>query len=483
MELRQELRLTQQQKLVLTQKLKLSLEMLQMPSMELEELIETELRENPLLEEADGEEDSTGAADGEGAAADGETPAEDADRESEEPQREDEGEEDPLDIHQLLEESGEDYERYGRGFDEDWYRPELTAEPTLTDHLLGQICDLNLPGGTEKAAEYVVYSLDRHGLLPGGEEELFEGWVGPEDELRAGLGIVRGLDPTGVGAASVREALIAQLEAEGCSPDSLEYRLVSEWFEELADRKYPMIAREEGVEPADVQAAAEALEKLDPWPGSPFAPDSNTVVIPDVIIEKQEGRYEAFLNDNRFPRLRISRRNRMVLESPATPDQARDYVKKKIRRASWFIRSIRQRQETILRIARFLADYQSEFFERGVTALRPLTLQQVAQSLGNNQSTVSRAINGKWVQTPRGVYEMRYFFSRGLSRSSSTEMSTRSVKDRIRRMVESEDPRSPMSDADITAALRSAGIDIKRRTVANYRSRLGIPTARKRRKY
>lgn len=470
MEIRQNLQLSQKQKLVLTQRIQQSLEMLQLPSLELERLIRQELEENPLLEtEEPGERTEEGP--------------ETAEETKEETEREDQDEEDPLDILKQIEENeGYSPSRSGYGRAEEEWTPEPVREPTLADHLMAQIYNRMPPPELERAAVYVVYSLDRHGLLSLGEEELLTGWDGSPEVLRQAVDLVRELDPPGVGRTDAREALLVQLRQQGYAEDSLEYALVDRHFRDLIEKKIPSIARAEGASPHRVQEAVENVSHLNPWPGSDFAGSSNSVVIPDLTIRKIDGKLRVFLNDSRFPSLRISSRNRRILESPSAPDKEKEYVKKKFKRASWFIKAIAQRQETMLKIGGFLADYQEPFFEHGIEALKPLTLQQVADALDYNQSTISRAINGKYLQSPRGIHELRFFFSRGLS-GGSGQMSTRTVKDELRKLIDSEDKSSPYSDSQLAEILQSRGIDVKRRTIANYRNDLGIESARKRKRY
>jgi len=475
MEMRQSQRLEQKQKLVLTQKIQQSLEMLQLPSLDLEKLIQQELEENPLLETAQDEGQTEAGSDAE----------EEAEGIDEEPERDDSEEEDPLDILKQIEEN----EGYGSGGgggsysdDEEPWRPEPVKEPTLYEHLLEQVYNRRLSPEMEEAATYVVYSLDRHGLLSLSDEELQAGWDGAPDLLWRAVDLVGDLEPTGVGSRSASEALLEQLEAEGMDPESLEYRMVRDHFEDMVERRLPAIARAEGVTPHRVQEAMDSISHLDPWPGSDFAGSSNSVVIPDIIIREIDGELRAFLNDTRFPTLHISARNRRILESPNTPQKEKEYVKNKFKRASWFIKAIAQRQETMQKIGTFLADYQEDFFRQGISGLRPLTLQQVADALDYNQSTISRAINGKYIQSPRGVHEMRFLFSRGLGEGAD-QMSTRTVKEELRKLIASEDKQKPYSDARLAEMLRARGMDVKRRTVANYRNDLGIESARKRRVY
>ncbi len=461
--LNQNLRMTQTQKLVLTQKIRQALEILQVPSLDLENLIRQELQDNPLLEQqgldSRGEDDKSES---------------DETRESEnswdeEPSRSDAGEDDTLDILKKLDEhSGDSYTGSYRGNEDPWIA-EPPSEPTLYEYLLSQVWSLMLHTDLEQAVVYVVYSLNRHGLLSLPVHDLLSAWDGDPDLLLEALGIVRTLEPTGIGALSASGALEMQLDKLGYDHDSLEYRIVSDHFGELAEKKIKIIAAAERVSPHKVQEAIDMISTLKPWPGNEFSSLTNAAVIPDIIIFKIEDHFEAILNDNRFPHLMISARNRRILESPETSPKEREYVKKKFQNASWFIKAIRQRQETVTRIGEYLADYQSDFFEHGIDGLRPLTLQMVADSLGYNQSTISRAINGKYVQSPGGIHEVRFFFSRALP-GDDGDISSRTAKDELRKLIESEEKTRPLSDAKLVLALEAAGIKVKRRTVANYRA-------------
>lgn len=479
-ELRQTPRLSQTQRLILSPTLQQSLELLQLPSLELDRLIEAELSENPLLE-IEQEEPSDDAPAADQPAEQPEDQPNETDQQSQEedlePRREDE-KEDHLEFLEGLLETRE--ERSGWAGEEQW-RPEVASGETLSMHLLAQVLDMHPSPEVEEAARYIVYSLDTHGLLSMTGEELRAGWEGSPESLERALELVQSLEPVGVARFSVQEALTAQLLEKGHAPDSVACRIVAEFFDDLASHNWPRIARALGTTPHEVQKAVDEITGLNPYPGSDFAPDQNSTVIPDVIIEKIEGRFLAFLNDSRFPTLVISERNRRILESRTSPPEVKEYVREKYRRASFFLRSIDQRQQTVRRIAEFLAEYQQPFLEHGVEALKPLTLQQAAEALGCNQSTISRAINGKYVQSPQGVMEMRYFFSRGLPESEG--VSTRTVKEELRRIVDSEDAAAPLSDEAIVRLLLARGFSVKRRTVANYRNQLGIPPARDRKRY
>ncbi|MCK5132833.1 MAG: RNA polymerase factor sigma-54 [Candidatus Sabulitectum sp.] len=464
-ELRTEIRLSQVQKLAITQTLRQQLEILQMASIELDGLIATELSENPLLEEKENIPES----------------AEKTEESPDEPERDDSKEEDPLDILKEIDESIGTAPSSKYREEEQWH-PEAANPETLSEFLLTQLDGLELSEDVENAAVYVIYSLDRNGLLSLSPEELQIGWDGSEDTLFKAISTVRKFDPPGVAQNSARNVLLFQLVRESgeSSRDNLEYRIIDQCFNDLAERHILSIAGTLGVTPHEVENAIEKIRKLNPWPGAEFTGSTGTVVIPDIIIERHNGKFLVFLNDNRFPHLSISVRNRRILESPSIGVVEKDYVKKKFKRASWFIKAIKQRQETVKKISNFIVETQWEFLLNGVDSLRPLTLQEAAKALGFNQSTISRAINGKYVQSPQGIHEMRYYFSRSSADGSVTAIS---VKEEIKRIIENEDRYKPLSDERIADMLNSSGTTIKRRTVANYRKQMNIPGARKRRRF
>lgn len=477
LKLNQNLRMAQTQKLVLTQKIRQALEILQLPSLDLENMISKELQENPLIE---GEMDNRQETPDISSETTSKTESEEA--WDEEPFRSDSTERDPLDILRQIEEHMGESPSSSWPVDDEMWRPEAVSQKTLSEHLLEQVYTMMLPTDLEEAVVYLVYSLDRHGLLSPPAYELEVGWEGTPSLLEEAKVLLRSLEPTGIGAATVVDALQMQLAERGYTTRDLEYRIVSDHFRDMAEKRLKEIAKAEHVSPHEVQDAIDMISGLNPWPGNQFSSGTNAAVIPDIIIIKIGETYEAVLNDNRFPRLTISTRNRRILESPGTPDAEKEYVRKKYQRASWFIKAIGQRQETVTRIGRFLADFQRNFFEHGITGLRPLTLQMVADALEYNQSTISRAINGKYVQSPRGIHEMRFFFSRALA-GDGGDISSRAVKDELRKLIEAEDSSSPMSDAALAEALLVTGMEVKRRTVANYRTEMGFPSASKRKRY
>ncbi len=472
MKMEQRQSLVQTQKLVLTQKIMQALEILQLPSTDLENMISQELTENPLLEASQSEPDKKGT----------EQISESGSDWDDEPSRSDTGETDPMDILKQIDEHSGISQSSSYKSDDDYWFPEAESKISFSDHLLHQIYAMEISPELEEAAIYVIYSLDRHGLLSQPEYKLAVGWENEPELLEEALEIVRSLEPEGVASTTVVMSLQTQLLNRGFEESSPEYRIVTDHFLNMAEKRIKKISNALHCTPKEVQDAIDGISKLNPWPGSGFVLDVNSVIIPDIIVKRLGDKFIAELNDTRFPTLSISSRNRNILESPQTSDTEKEYVTKKFQRATWFIKSIAQRQDTITRIGAFLADYQHDFFEYGVEELKPLKLQMVADKLELNQSTISRASNGKYLQSPQGIHEVKFFFSRALP-SDGGELSSRSVKDELRKLIDSEDKNDPLSDSKLTSILQNLGIEIKRRTVANYRSQMGILSASKRRRY
>lgn len=265
--------------------------------------------------------------------------------------------------------------------------------------------------------------------------------------------------------------------------ETLAHRIVDRHFEELVNHRWPEIARELEISRRDVQDAADEIAKLDPKPGSRYSQEPEQYVIPDLIVELIGGEYMVFVNDTGLPRLRLSRSYREVVANREKfAGRNRDFIVKKLNAAHWLIQVVEQRRQTMLRVMRFIVTTQQEFFEKGVQYLKPLTLRQVAQHIEMAESTVSRVTNDKYVQTPGGVYSLKFFFSGGLPTVTGRDISTRGVQARMRSLVNDEDPRRPLTDQAIVNFLKSEGIRIARRTVAKYRDQLGILPARMRKR-
>ena len=296
------------------------------------------------------------------------------------------------------------------------------------------------------------------------------------------LAVIQRLDPPGVGARDLRECLLIQL-GEQADTDSLTFRLVHDAFPDLIAHRWNDLAKRFGVEPAAVQSAADELARLDPKPGLKHASQSDGYIIPDLIVEKIGGRYQVFLNDTGMPRLRLSRSYQEIArdKKKMTPEN-REFIASKMNSANWMIQAIEQRRQTMLKVMNFIVDRQREFFEKGIEYLKPLTLREVAEVINMHESTVSRVTNEKYVQTPRGVLPLKFFFSSALATASGEDASARSIRAKLQKMVSEEDTGKPLTDQQIVHLFQEQGIQIARRTVAKYRDQLGILPARMRKR-
>jgi RNA polymerase sigma-54 factor len=296
------------------------------------------------------------------------------------------------------------------------------------------------------------------------------------------LAVIQRLDPPGIGARDLRECLLIQL-GEQADTTSLTYRLVHDAFPDLIAHRWNDLAKRFGVEPAAVQAAADELARLDPKPGLKHASQSDGYIIPDLIVEKIAGRYQVFLNDTGMPRLRLSRSYQEIArdKKKMTPEN-REFIASKMNSANWMIQAIEQRRQTMLKVMNFIVDRQRDFFEKGIEHLRPLTLREVAEVINMHESTVSRVTNEKYVQTPRGVLPLKFFFSSALATASGEDASARSIRAKLQKMVGEEDSARPLTDQQIVHLFQEQGIQIARRTVAKYRDQLGILPARMRKR-
>ena len=296
------------------------------------------------------------------------------------------------------------------------------------------------------------------------------------------LGVIQRLDPSGIGARDLRDCLLIQL-VELADTSSLTFRLVSEAFPDLIAHRWNDLAKRFGVEPAAVQAAADELSRLDPKPGLKHSKQSDGYIIPDLIVEKIGGRYQVFLNDTGMPRLRLSRSYQEIArdKKKMTPEN-REFIASKMNSANWMIQAIEQRRQTMLKVMNFIVDRQRDFFEKGIEYLKPLTLREVAEVINMHESTVSRVTNEKYVQTPRGVLPLKFFFSSALSTASGEDASARSIRAKLEKMVSEENSAKPLTDQQIVHLFQEQGIQIARRTVAKYRDQLGILPARMRKR-
>jgi RNA polymerase sigma-54 factor len=448
--------LSQQQ--VLAPQLQQSLQILQAPMLELRNLIQQEIQTNPTLED-----EST------------EPTIEDKQAEREEFAEE-------FDRLAKLDEEWRDYMAQsasysGRSSEEEerrqFFFDSLVKEETLQQHLFEQVRSCGLPEGDQKLAELIIGNIDERGFLQTAPEEIANNTGMEVTELQRVLEVVQTFHPVGVAARDLRECLLIQLKRLG-KEGSLEWRVVDRFLDDLGKRRFPEVARRLGTTVDQVQRAANFIATLDPRPGQIFTADPNNYVLPDVTVERIGGNWQISLNGDQIPHLRISNTYKDLMAKDGNGADVKDYIRDKIRSGKFLIKSIHQRQQTISNIAHEIVGRQQEFLDLGPSALKPLTMVQIADAVGVHETTVSRAISGKYMATPHGVYEMKYFFTPGYQTASGESMSNTSVKGAISELVKGEDTKNPLSDKEIVEILSKRGIPIARRTVAKYRNEANI---------
>jgi RNA polymerase sigma-54 factor len=329
--------------------------------------------------------------------------------------------------------------------------------------------------------EAIIGNLDDDGYLVATVEELAAMGPWQVEEVERALKVLQGFDPIGVCARDLQECLLLQLRHLGMAGTPAD-QIVTEHMRLLQNHQVPELARKLGLTIDDLKQHIELIRHLDPKPGSRYNPSQSQYVIPDVYIVKIEDQYVAALNEEGLPQLRISPVYRRLLDKNATEntDETRAYVKDKFRSALWLIKSVEQRQKTIHKVASSIINFQRDFLDHGIEYLRPLVLRDVANDIGMHESTVSRVVTNKYMHTPQGVFEMKYFFHSGISSSYGEAVSSVTIKQRIRKIIEQEDARKPLSDSKIVSILQREGLELARRTIAKYREELKIPTSNQR---
>jgi RNA polymerase sigma-54 factor len=460
-----------------------AMDLLYMPLLDLQQHLKQELLANPFLELLEPEEEE-------------ELPATAAEKkEASEP-----SEAQPTDWEDIL----------LSGFDEGGWREESEErefiEPVrvqtanLGSHLRDQLQLLDLTPRQLLLAEEIIGNISDDGYMAVPLEAVVQGLTdlqmeyaarlpGREPpppytlaEAEAMLKVMQALDPPGIAARDLRECLLLQLR-DRKETDSLGYRLLDEAFDDLIAHRWSDLAKRLGLDAASVQAAADEIAKLDPKPGLRFTSTEGDYIIPDLVVDKIDGRYHVFLNDTNLPRLRLSRSYQEVArDKKKFVGENREFITQRMNSAQWMIQAIEQRRQTMLKVMNFIVDRQHEFFEKGIEHLRPLTLREVAEVINMHESTVSRVTNEKYVQTPRGVLPLKFFFSSALSTTTGEDASARAIKAQIQKLVDDEAPTDPLTDQQIVQKLRAKGVRIARRTVAKYRDQLGILSARMRKR-
>jgi RNA polymerase sigma-54 factor len=480
MEMKPGLSMQQKPMLIMTQRLQQALKLLQMPTLELQQALKAELERNPLLEEVDEVEESQELED---------VKKEVGQDESEVPEpetkvAEEKTEEKEVDWDELWPDNFES-NAAPRVDDPDaeFYERVPVTVKTLGEHL-GEQLRLSALGETEQEiGEYLIGSLDENGYLQTGVEEVAEHFGLPPEKVEEVLSVIQTFEPAGVGARNLQECLWLQIVQRKLT-DTLAARIVQEQFENLLNRRFSEIARALKCTVEEVQQAGDLIATLDPRPGQEIATEETKYVVPDLIVDRVGEDFVVSLNDRNVPRLRISSAYQgMLRQKGAVPDDTRKYIAEKLNSAKWLIQTIEQRRKTMIKVMRRIVEEQREFFERGVEGLRPLTLQQIASHIGMHESTVSRVTTNKYVQTPRGVFELKYFFSSGLQTEDGDDVSAKVAKEKISQMIQNEDKRDPLSDQRIAEVLQQDGLRIARRTVAKYRESLRLLPARQRRRF
>lgn len=498
----QDLRQRQTQSLVLAPQLRHSLKILQVAALDLRSVIQEELQSNPTLEELPMEGISLDKP-ADDSSSDGAAETSDAGQspESAPPAENTEGESkrDEMDFSKDRE-----FEILGK-LDEDWrdhmasvggaqpYTSEdaerrqhffdsLVSETSLQEHLMQQADMSDLSAQEVEAMKHLVGSLDDRGFLTQTPADIALQTGLPLEAVQSALKVLRSFEPAGIGAHDLADCLLSQLVAKGRGM-SLAARMIRDHFELLTRRRIPELARKLGANADDVQSAIEEIGKLDPAPGRRFAEDNNRVVVPDVTVERDGEEWKINLNSDYIPRLRISSTYRDMIAKGTLSKEERDYLRERMRSGKFLIDSIEQRQRTIERITREIINAQKDFFEHGVSALKPLTMTQIANVVGVHETTVSRAIANKYIRTPHGVFDFKYFFTPGYQAESGASVSNTSVKEMIADLINMEDKSSPLSDQELVAKLQDKGITIARRTVAKYREELGLLPSNLRRDY
>ncbi len=474
------------QELRINPRLYQAMDLLYMPLLDLQQHLKQELLSNPFLELEEPEETTEVPATDEAAA---------------EPEKS--GTDEPDWEKILLDEDAQ----MGSGVRDlsearEYVEPVPVEGRDLIDYLREQVHLLDLTPRQQLLAEEFLGNIGEDGYLVAALEEILAGanrlleehaaqsetesapevrpYTLPEAEEQ--LRNIQRLDPPGVGARNLRECLLLQLEDQRHT-DTLAYRLVKEAFDDLIAHRWSDLGKRFGLQPAEVQRVADDLSKLDPKPGLQHSAAGDAYITPDLIVEKIDGKYHVFLNDGGVPRLRISKTYQDIARNKKQfQGENRDFINQRLNSAHWMIQAIEQRRQTMLKVMNFIVDRQREFFDKGVEYLKPLTLREVADVVDMHESTVSRVTNDKYVQTPRGLLHLKFFFSSGLATTTGEDASARAIKAQIKKMIGEEDTKNPLTDQQIVEIFEQRGVKIARRTVAKYRDQLGVLPARMRRR-
>ena len=507
MALEQKLRLKLAQRLVMTPSLQQAIKLLQLSRLELEETLAQEILENPMLEVEESQDDVPDISGDEPTDETERSKSEETSAAEENPEALDIQSDDPLPTEEEsygdidLEAFFSDYLGDGRNEGPSMSAPSLendnrmenivSAGAGLYDHLLWQLHMLDCTPDVFEVCDFIVGNLDEDGFLRATREEIRFG-TGCSDEIfTRALGVVRSLDPPGIATTTLQECLGVQVEhllREGLDNGDVSllnqaHRVITEHWDNLLHQRWEVLAKALGCsEVGEIKPILDVIQGLEPKPGRMYRQSDNQYIEPDVYVRKIDDEYVITLNDDGLPRLRINTRYQSMLRARNLDPQANEYLRDKMRSALWLMKSIDQRQRTIYKVARSIVSFQDGFLDRGIEHLRPMVLRQVAEDIGMHESTISRVVSNKYMYTPRGLFPMKYFFHSGVDSARGENVSSMVVKERIRKVVEAEDPERPLSDSKIMRMLQKEGIRLARRTVAKYREEMMIPSSDKRKK-
>ncbi len=457
------LTLSQTQKLVMTPELRQAITILQLSTLELDQYIENQLLENPLLDVTD-----------------------DIIKNDEPVEKAEEKESDSIDWEEYFQDRASSGPIRGQREQKEegvGYENFVSSTPSLQEHLMMQLHLSSISKTTLKIGEFLIGNLDKNGYLTITTKEVSRLLKVSEKEVEGTLEIIKSFDPSGVGARDLTECLLIQIEQRGINDPKIQ-ALVKNHLMDLAEARFSRIAEALNISLTEVQNLKDILVTLDPKPGRNFSSTNDVhYIIPDAVIEKVGNEYVVIMNDTISPRLSINSYYRSLLTSEDKESNISKFLSNRLDSALWLIRSIEQRRITLHKVIQSIADVQKKFLDNGLIYLKPLTMKQIADMVGVHESTVSRAISGKYVQTPRGVFELKFFFQSGLDNVNGTSTSSESIKKMMQQMIDREDPYNPLSDQKIADMLKEMGISISRRTVAKYRDEIGILSSTKRKRY
>jgi RNA polymerase sigma-54 factor len=475
------LSLRQSQRVVMTPLLQQAIQLLQLSTLELQEVVQKELLENPLLEEVppDTPEPGEAAPTAEaaaGSAPEPEVPPLERPAAAEAERRADDL---PFDLTAVMFDEQEERSLVAQeDRDELPFENMVRSQSSLTDHLDEQLRLSTEDPVVRRVGTEIIGNLDEDGYLRAELAEIAERCGVSVEEVEKVLALVQTFDPPGVAARSIQECLLIQLRSDP-NPDPVSVEIVERHFEDLSRRRYSDIARAFKLPLERIMESVEEIMGLEPKPGRRFGGNDPRYIVPDVVVQKMGGEYVVVLNEDGIPRLRVNALYRSLLRSSG--DEARQYVEQKLRSAMWLIKSVDQRQRTLRKVTQSIVKFQREFLDKGLPYLRPLSLRDVGEDIGMHESTISRVTTNKYVETPQGLFELKFFFHSGIASGNGEMVSSVSVKKMIQDLLANEDPSKPLSDQEVAQILKGRGLVIARRTVAKYREELGILPSHQRR--